>query len=273
MPRPRKIGLIGCGQMGEALLRGILASGLSPPAQLAGSDKDSARLARLAAELGFIPASDNLSLAEQAEVVILAVKPDVVGPVMEEIGAALLPDQLLVSIAAGVPLKAIASRLRDSRVPVIRAMPNTPCLVRAGMSALAPAPGVSQEALERARALLSALGDTVVVDEKLMDAVTGLSGSGPAYVFLVIEALADGGVAAGLPRAIAEKLAAQTVLGAARLVLESGKPPAALKDAVASPGGTTIAGLAALEEASVRAAFIKAVLAAAVRSRQLSEGR
>ena len=273
MARPKKIGVIGCGQMGEALLRGILASGLVSSAELIGSDKDQARLARLAAGLGFPAARDNLSLVAEAEIIVLAVKPDRVDAVMQEIGAALGPDQILVSIAAGIPLRAIARRLKDPTVPLLRVMPNTPCLVRAGMCALAPAAGLRQEALEKVQTLFSCLGETVVVEEKLLDAVTGLSGSGPAYFFLAMEALADGGVAAGLPRALADKLAAQTALGAARLVLESGKHPAALREAVASPAGTTVAGLAALEAAGVRSAFIKAVLAAAARSRELSEGR
>jgi pyrroline-5-carboxylate reductase len=273
MARPTKIGVIGCGQMGEALLRGILASGVASPGALIGSDKDRARLDRLASELGFIAARDNSSLAGEAQVVILAVKPADISQVLEEIGAALRPDQTLVSIAAGVRLDSIRKKLGPARLPLIRVMPNTPCLVGAGMSALAPAPGVPREATEQVQAIFASVGETLLVEEELMDAVTGLSGSGPAYVFLVIEALADGGVAAGLPRAAAEKLAAQTVLGAAKLVLESGRHPASLKDAVASPGGTTIAGLAALEEAGLRAALIKAVVVAAARSRQLGEAK
>jgi pyrroline-5-carboxylate reductase len=209
-------------------------------------------------------------VAEESEFVFLVVKPGLAAGVVKEIADAVSGDCTLVSMVTGVPIARLRDALGRSDGAVIRVMPNTPALVGAGAFALA-APGVAAERVEALKRLLDPLGRVVVVGEELMDAVTGVSGSGPAFVFVMIEAMADGGVAAGLPRAIAQQLAAQTVMGAAKMVLETGDHPAALKDAVASPGGTTIAGLSELEKGGFRAAVVSAVRAAARRARELSE--
>jgi pyrroline-5-carboxylate reductase len=213
---------------------------------------------------------ENRALAARSDVVVLAVKPHVVPAVAEEIADALTPDHLLVSLAAGVGLEALKSSLKTDRV--IRVMPNTPAMVGAGAAAYCAASGATDDDAALVEELLGAVGKCVRVREEHMDAVTGLSGSGPAYVYVAIEALSDGAVKMGLPRQQATRLAAQTVLGAARMVLETGKHPGELKDAVTTPGGTTIAGLHALERAGVRRAFMDAVEAATQRSDQLSGG-
>lgn len=265
-----RIAVIGVGAMGSALIRGLLAAKLARPADLLACDSDHTKLTAICKELGVTPAESNGQAAAEAGIIVLAVKPPLVEPVLTEIEPVLRGEKLLVSIAAGIPLSRILPHVKDEKVKVARVMPNTPALVNAGMSAVAFAPGATDAARARVMQLFAAVGEVVEVEEKLMDAVTGLSGSGPAYVFLTIEALADGGVAAGLPRAIAQKLAIQTVLGAARLLKETGQHPAAAKDMVASPGGTTIAGLEVLEKKGLRAALIQAVLRAAERSRELS---
>ena len=264
------LGVIGAGEMGGALVRGIVRSGALAAEQIVVADAEQGRAAGLACEVGVKTAATNAEVARQSEYVLLGVKPGLVAGVVKEI-AGELAGNTLVSIAAGVPIARIKEALGTAAAPVIRVMPNTPALVGAGAFALS-APGVDPERVEALKRLLEALGRVVVVGEELMDAVTGLSGSGPAFVFVMIEAMADGGVAAGLPRPTAQLLAAQTVLGAAKMVLESGEHPAALKDGVASPGGTTIAGLAELERSGFRAAMISAIRAAAARAKQLSEG-
>jgi len=267
------LGVIGVGNMGAALVRGIVRGGALGPAQITVSDVDTSRAAALARETGVRVSADNARLAGESEFVVMAVKPNTVQAVMEEISGSLSSQQSLVSIAAGVTLSSLSGWLAQGVSPALmRAMPNTPALVGAGAIAVAAGAGVTEERLERLKQLLGAVGEVVVVEEGMMDAVTGLSGSGPAFVFVMIEALADGGVAAGLPRAVALKLAAQTVFGAGKLVVESGQHPGALKDMVASPGGTTIAGLAELEKAGFRGVVLSAVKAAANRSRELSRG-
>ncbi len=267
------LGVIGVGNMGSALVRGIVRAGALASAQITVSDADPSRAAALARETGVHASADNAHLAGESEFVLIAVKPNTVGAVMEEISGSLASQHTLVSIAAGVTLSSLSGRLPQGVSPaLIRVMPNTPALVGAGAIAVAAGEGVAAERLERLKQLLGAVGEVVVVEEGMMDAVTGLSGSGPAFVFVMIEALADGGVAAGLPRAVALKLAAQTVFGAGKLVVESGQHPGALKDMVASPGGTTIAGLAELEKAGFRGVVLSAVRAAANRSRELSRG-
>ena len=256
--------------MGGALVRGFLAAGVRLAGDIIAADADSSRREALVRECGIRAASDNAAAAGAAQTIILAVKPAIISAVIAEIAPVLHAGQEVVSVAAGVPLRALQPAV-EAGCSVFRVMPNTPCLVRAGAIAVAAGPEVGEGARRRVLALLGAVGQVIEVRESLMDAVTGLSGSGPAYVFVFIEALADGGVAVGLPRATALQLAAQTVLGAARLLQETGKHPAALKDMVASPGGTTIAGLAALEEAGFRTAVIRAVQAAAKRSRELGQ--
>jgi pyrroline-5-carboxylate reductase len=217
---------------------------------------------------GVAVTGENERAIDDGQIVVLAVKPDQVDPVCRA-HAATLRQRLLISVAAGVSLRQLIDATGAKRV--VRVMPNTPCLVGAGASAFCRAGDTTDADVAAVQTMLAAVGDAVEVPEKLMDAVTGLSGSGPAYVFLIIEALADGGVAAGLPRAVALRLAAQTVQGAAKMVADTGEHPGALKDAVASPGGTTIAGLAVLEENAVRGALIAAVGAAARRSRELGD--
>jgi pyrroline-5-carboxylate reductase len=263
-----RIALIGGGKMGEALIRALCDNDLAAPEQIAASDPLAARRASLA-PLGVRIAADNGDAVRDADLVIVAVSPAVVPAVLNEIGPARKPESLIVSIAAGVTLDQIESRLPPG-TPVVRVMPNTPVQVGAGAAGVARGRHATAAHAERVLQIFGAAGRAVEVPERLIDAVTGLSGSGPAYVCLVIEALADGGVKMGLPRDVALTLAAQTVYGAAKLILETGKHPAQWKDMVASPGGTTIAGLAELERSAVRGALIDAVEAATLRARELS---
>lgn len=263
------LGVIGTGNMGRALVSGIVRAQVLQPEQVLVADPAPGSADRLAQELGVAIAPDNVTLVQQSEYVFLVVKPSVVVPVLREIDGVLTDQQVLVSFAAGISLARIADTL-TARLPLVRVMPNTPALVGLGAFAFA-APGVGERKSAGVRRLLEPLGLVVSVEEKLMDAATGLIGSGPAFVFVLIEALADGGVAAGLPRAVALRFAAQTVLGAAKMALETEQHPGQLKDMVASPGGTTIAGLAVLEESGFRSALINAVQAAAKRAHELSE--
>jgi len=270
MTPAKRLAFIGGGNMAEALLRGILAANRMRPEEIVATDVRDERLAHLETTYRIAVSSDNAAAARQTETILLAVKPQHMDGALAELKGAVGEAQLLISIAAGISTTTIAAPF-PCPVRVIRVMPNTPALVLEGVSALTRGRHATARDLETARQLFEAVGKVVDVDESLMDAVTGLSGSGPAYVFLVIEALADAGVKVGLPRDVALALAAQTVRGSARLVLETGKHPAALKDMVASPGGTTIAGLHALEQGAVRAALINAVEAAVRRSQELGK--
>jgi len=268
----RRIGFLGAGQMATALARGWIASGMLTPDTAKASDPVSTARDRFSAVTGIAALDANADVVEASQVVILAVKPQTLPAVLEEVAPSLRPDHLLISIAAGVTLAQIAAKLpRGTRV--IRVMPNTPCLVGASATGIAACPEISPDDLEWVTTLFSAVGLAIPVPEAWLDAVTGLSGSGPAFVFVIIEALADGGVRMGLPRDVATRLAAQTVLGSAKMVLETGQHPAALKDAVASPGGTTIAGLHALERGGLRGTLINAVEAATLRSVELGRQR
>jgi pyrroline-5-carboxylate reductase len=264
----RKLGFIGVGNMGGAIIRGLLAADQVTRENLVYYDPDPARQAQMD-ELGVQAAPDN-SEVMHAPVVVLAIKPQVMGAVAAEVKVFARPSHLIISIAAGVTLAALEEAFPESRV--IRVMPNTPTLVGAGMAALSPGHSITPEDLVLAQELFRAVGEAVVVEEKLMDAVTGLSGSGPAFVAVFIEALADGGVKMGLPRPLALALATQTILGTARLCHEQHMHPAVLKDLVTSPGGTTIAGLHALESGGFRVAVMNAVSAAAKRSKELGAG-
>ena len=270
MPEARvdqKIAFLGAGQMAEALIGGLLASKMCQPGGIWATDPLAARCAALKTRFGVRVGEENKPAAEWADAVVLAVKPQVLAQVLAEVGS-YLEGKLVLSIAAGIPTRWIR-RLAPGARAIVRAMPNTPALVREAITALASGPDCIDQDLAFARSLFESVGRVVEVEERLMDAVTGLSGSGPAYVFVAIEALSDGGVNMGLPRRTAELLAAQTVLGAARLVIERGEHPAQLKDQVASPGGTTIAGLHRLEQGRFRATLIAAVEAAAKRSEEL----
>jgi pyrroline-5-carboxylate reductase len=262
-----KIAFIGGGQMAEALIGGLLSGQVCVPELIWATDPLADRRDRLKGQFGIRVGADNREAIAWADIGLLAVKPQTLAGVLKETHA-VLERLLVISIVAGATIRSIADQTTAS-ARIIRAMPNTPAVVREGMTALAKGPGVSEDEMCLARQIFESVGRVVLVEERLMDAVTGLSGSGPAYVFQAIEALADGGVKMGLPRATAELLAAQTVLGAARLVLESGEHPAKLKDRVASPGGTTIAGLHQLESGGFRATLIAAVEAATKRSQEL----
>jgi pyrroline-5-carboxylate reductase len=267
----RTVGFLGAGNMGEALIKGLLAAKLVPAKAIFATDVRPERLKELDRQYGIQVSSDNAELVRSADIVILAVKPQIMDAVASEIAPVVTRRKLLISIAAGVATEKIRARLpRDSRL--IRVMPNTPALVLEGATAIAKADGLEPDDLDVAREIFAAVGRVVVLGEELIDAVTGLSGSGPAYVAVVIESLADGGVRMGLDRSTAMTLATQTVLGAAKLLLETGLHPGALKDMVSSPGGTTIAGIAALEEGGLRTTFIKAVERATQRSRELGQG-
>jgi pyrroline-5-carboxylate reductase len=267
----RKVGFVGGGNMGEALIRGLVESNLVPSDAIMVTDVRADRTRQLADQYGVRALAGNSALVTEADVVIFAVKPQIMAPVLREVLPALTNRPLLISLAAGVSTPTIQSVL--GKYPrLIRVMPNTPALVLQGVTAIAKTPGLDIEDLETAQEIFTAVGKVVVLDEEQLDAVTGLSGSGPAYVAIVIESLADGGVKMGLDRATAMILATQTVLGAATLLSETGLHPATLKDMVASPGGTTIAGIAALEEGGIRTTFIRAVERATLRSRELGRG-
>ncbi len=267
----RSVGFVGAGNMGEALIKGLLAANLVPAEAIHATDVRLERLKELNRQYGIQISSDNAELIRHADIVILAVKPQVMDAVLTEIAPAVTRRKLLISIAAGVSTAKMRAVLRkDARL--IRVMPNTPALVLEGVTAVAKAEGLEADDLETAGEIFSAVGRVVVLGEELMDAVTGLSGSGPAYIAVVIESLADGGVRMGLDRITAMTLATQTVLGAAALLRETGLHPGAVKDMVCSPGGTSIAGIAALEEGGIRTTFIKAVERATQRSRELGQG-
>jgi len=271
-----KLGMVGGGVMGEALLSRLVAQKLYHADDILVSEPQAHRRDVLVQKYGVKVTSDNRAAAAASEVLLLAIKPQVFDAVAKELaeddgGRSLAGEPLpvVVSILAGVSLSQLEAAFGCQ--PVIRAMPNTPATVGAGITAIAPGKTVAPSHIEQATAIFQAVGEVVEVPEYLMDAVTGLSGSGPAYVAIMIEALADGGVAAGLPRAIASKLALSTVLGTAQLLQETQMHPAQLKDQVTSPGGTTIAGMRELERAGFRSALIEAVQAAKERSQQLGQ--
>jgi pyrroline-5-carboxylate reductase len=264
------IGFLGAGKMATALARGFINAEIVFPKEMIASDPFDTARKHFAAEIGAKTVVANIDVAKFANILILATKPDQVPAALAEISASFTKNHLLISIAAGVTLAKLEGALpAGSRV--IRVMPNTPALVGEGASAFTLGKSATTADGELAKKLLSAVGVAIQVKESLLDAVTGLSGSGPAYVYQFIEALSDGGVASGLPRDIATKLAAQTVLGAAKMVLETGQHPGALKDQVTSPGGTTIEGLHALEKGKLRATVMSAVRAATEKSKKLGQ--
>lgn len=263
----KKIGLIGTGKMGEALIKGILHAGLVPSSSIYASDVDSAKLKRLESSYKINICNNNCDTVVGSDIVIIAVKPDTVQSVLEEIKHC-IKKQLIISIAAGVTIQSFEDILPQGS-KVIRVMPNIAATVKEAASAISLGVAVSREDAEIATQIFNAIGRSVVVPEHLMDAVTGLSGSGPAYIFMIIEALTDGGVHEGLERETARLLAAQTVLGAAKMVLENATHTGDLKNMVTSPGGTTIRGVRVLEERGVRSAVMNAVIAACERSKEL----
>jgi pyrroline-5-carboxylate reductase len=262
------IGFLGAGNMAEALIRGLLEGADVSPDLIGASGPRQERLDDLARRFRIRTTTRNPVLCEQSRVLVLAVKPQIMDRVLGEVATKIAPTTLIISVAAGVSTGAIERHL-PSGARVVRAMPNTPALVRAGATAIAAGGYATEDDLALARFIFDAVGLTVVLDESQLDAVTGLSGSGPAYVFLIMEALADAGVKVGLSRRTAQRLAAQTVLGSAKLLLETELHPGQLKDMVTSPGGTAIAGLHTLEQGGLRTTLINAVEAATRRAREL----
>ncbi|MBI4614396.1 MAG: pyrroline-5-carboxylate reductase [Planctomycetes bacterium] len=268
MPVQGTVGILGAGNIGLALLRGWIASGAVPRASLIASAKRPERLEQIARELGVEVTTDNAELARRSDILVLSVKPQILDRVLDQIADSVRLETLVVSIAAGVPISAIERRL-GHETRIVRVMPNTPTLVGLGAAALAAGAHATDGDIAVVRELFEAVGVAAIVDESLLDAVTGLSGSGPAYVFLILEAFSDAGVKVGLDRETAQKLATQTLLGSAKLLLTTGEHPGRLKDMVTSPGGTAIAGLHTLEAGGLRTTIMDAVEAATRRSREL----
>lgn len=263
-----RIAVLGAGTMGETLIRGLLAAGVVTREQVVATAGHEERVREVAESLRVATGLDNRAAVAGADVVLLCVEPQSGDQVLEEIGPVLEPRQLLISILAGVTTRAIERRIALP-VPVVRAMPNTPSLVGAGMTVLCAGSNAGDAELALARRLFAPLGRTLELEEAHFDAVTGLSASGPAFVYLVIEALADGGVKVGLPRDVATEMAAQACLGAASMVLTTGSHPALLKDEVTTPAGCTVDGLLKLEEGGLRVTLIKAVVEATSRAAEL----
>ncbi len=263
-----KIAVLGMGKMGGILVRAFQKQGLFASSDIAATVQHEEKAAALSVELGIPVGTDNRAAVRKADIIILGLKPSAVGGVLDEIRGELNPKQLIISIAASVPTEYVEKRLAAA-IPVVRTMPNTPAIVGCGMTAICKGKFVHEKHLESASRLFASVGRTVVVDEKHMDAITGLSASGPAYIYIILEALAEGGVKVGLPRDLATLLAAQTTLGAAKVALETGHHPALLKDEVTTPAGCTIDGIMELEEGKLRVTLIKAVVKAAQRAREL----
>ncbi len=270
MLKEKKIGVIGTGNMGEALISGLLHSRSSTPENIICSDIRKDKLKTVKEAYGVLTSGNNLNVVSASEIVVYAVKPQIMASVLRETAAPLDMSKLIISIAAGVPLSAIESCLnKDLRL--VRVMPNIAASVKEGAAAIAPGKYALKDDLKVAKAIFDSVGKSVIIEEELMDAITGLSGSGPAYLFLIVDALADAGVKMGLSREDALLLSTQTVLGAAKLLMETNEHPGKLKDRVTSPGGTAIAGLHTLEEGGLRTTLINAVEAATRRSKELGE--
>lgn len=268
MLKGKKLAVIGVGKLGEALILGLLKQGDLRRENIAGSVGHEDSIMRVKERLGIKVLSDNQLLVKGCDIILLAVKPQNMDLVVREIADTVTPQQLLVTVAASVTTNFVEERLNDS-IPVVRAMPNTPCVLNEGMTVLCGGKYARQEHLHTAEAIFKSVGETVFLDESLMDGVTGLSASGPAYLYVVIESLAEAGVKLGIPREVSTLLAAQTMLGSARMILESKAHPALLKDVVTTPAGCTIDGLLELEEGKLRVTLIKAVVKAAERAREL----
>lgn len=265
------VGFVGGGNMAEALIRGLVRGGHVPPERVTASGPRRERLDELRTAYGIAVTSDNREVARGATVLVLSIKPQIMDKVLREIGDQIAPGTLVISIAAGVDTETIEAAIPEG-ARVVRAMPNVPATVGAGATAISAGRHASEDDMVTARAIFDAVGITVTLDESHLDAVTGLSGSGPAYIFLILEALADAGVKVGLSRRNAQRLAAQTVMGSAKLLLDTDEHPGRLKDMVTSPGGTAIAGLHTLEEGGLRTTLINAVETATKRARELGRG-
>jgi pyrroline-5-carboxylate reductase len=270
MLRNKQVGFVGSGNMGEALINGLLHGHLCRPEQILCSDVRLEKLKIIREKYGVKGTSHNIEVVKQSDIIILAVKPQIMKPVINEIAKYLGLSKLVVSIAAGVPLEAIESCAKKE-LKLIRVMSNICVSVREGISAIAAGKHALKEDLMLAKTIFDSVGKSIYIEEYLLDAVTGLSGSGPAYIFLIIDALADAGVKVGLSRDDALILASQTVLGAAKMLIETGEHPGKLKDMVTSPGGTAISGLHTLEEGGLRTTLINAVEVATKRSEALGK--
>ena len=265
----KRVAVLGAGKMGGILLKALLDKGLFSAGSTCATVGHEERARLLSERLRIPVTTDNTTAVHDADIIFVCVKPQMVQEVMEQVHLSVRPEQLVISVAASVPTSQIEKAL-NGRIPVIRAMPNTPCVLGCGMTALCKGAYAEAHHVEEASELFRVVGRTVVVDEKHMDAVTGLSASGPAYIYIILESLAEAGVKVGLPRDIATLLAAQTVMGAATVVLETGDHPALLKDAVTTPAGCTIDGILELEEGKLRVTLIKAVVKAAQRAKELA---
>jgi pyrroline-5-carboxylate reductase len=264
----KTVGFIGAGNMGKAILKGILSVGQTTPEEIFVYDSHQPNLESIHRELGVSITSNENEVAQKASIIILAVKPNAINEVLNKVKDDITKDKIVVSIAAGTSIEQLSANL-PSETKIVRVMPNTPALVGYGMSAISCNSYLTEDEKQEILSIFNSFGKAELVSESLMDAVTGLSGSGPAYVYLFIEALADGAVVEGMPRESAYKFAAQTVLGAAQMVLQTGKHPGELKDMVSSPGGTTIAAVKSLENDGFRSAVINAVNASAEKSRNM----
>jgi pyrroline-5-carboxylate reductase len=264
----QRVAILGAGKMGTTLIQALLERTSLEPNQIVASRKHAEPLAELTAAQGVRTTTKNVEAVEGAEVILLCVKPQTVAEVLAEIGPSLKQNQVVISIAAGITTAQIEAALPD-QIPVVRAMPNTPSLIGAGMTAVCGGHWAADTHIEVARRIFAVMGRAVVLDEKYFDAVTGLSASGPAFVYIIIEALAEGGVKVGLPRAVATELAAQACLGASQMVLETEAHPALLKDDVTTPAGCTMDGILTLEEGGLRVTLIKAIVEATRRAGEL----
>lgn len=269
MIKSLKIGFIGAGTMGKAIIKGLINSGFIPEKNIIASEINEETANRVSQELKIQTLTDNKKLTESSDIIILCAKPFHMKNILEEIKTSLSREKVIVSIAAGIKTSFIEEIVNN--IPVIRVMPNTPAIITEGMTAVCRGKYTTDEQIEFIKQLFSQIGRCIEVQEKQIDAVTGISGSGPAFIYLIIEAIADGGVKLGLPKNIAIELAAQTTLGAAKMVLETGKHPSVLKDEVTTPGGCTIAGLSVMEDHKVRAALSKTVQETAKVASELSK--
>jgi len=264
----KRIAVLGAGKIGGILLRAFLEQKLVQPKRVCATVRHADKARALATQLGINVSTDNRAAVREADIVVLAVKPQAVKEILDEIKPEMNPDKLIVSVVASVSTQLMEKQL-GMDIPIIRAMPNTPCAIGCGMTGLAKGSRASGAHLAIAQAMFEAVGRVVVVDEKLIDAVTGLSASGTAFIYILLESLAEGGVKVGLPRDVSTLLAAQTMMGAARMVLDTGDHPALLKDAVTTPAGSTMDGILELEDGKVRVTLIKAVMKATQRAKEL----
>ena len=275
MKRDYKVGFIGCGNMGSAMIGGILKNGLAGKDEIIASCKSEGTKERITKELGITVTLDSVEVAEKSDVIFLAIKPYQFDAVLPQINGKLAADQIVISVAAGKSLSMIETALMSidvaGKLKVVRAMPNTPALVGEAMTAITPNANLNEEDIAKVKALFESFGQVEVVPESMMNAVIGVSGSSPAFIYMLIEAMADAAVVEGMPRAQAYKFAAQSVLGSAKMVLETGMHPGALKDAVCSPGGTTIAGVEALEQCGFRGTVMEGIRATVAKAEEMSK--